>query len=55
MVQTMDAFGIIGMVFGMAGLSFAIMAWTQVQGTAKEVADMKEALRKSGALPEGKP
>ena len=50
----MDAFGIIGMVFGMAGMSFAIMAWTQIQGTAKEIADLKEALRKSGAIPEEK-
>ena len=50
----MEAFGIIGMSFGISGLTFGLIAWTATQKVAKELAELKEALRQSGALA-GKP
>ena len=46
----MEVFGIVGMGFGVFGL----LAWIQLQNVAKELAELKKALRESGAL-EGEP
>lgn len=49
----MDAFGIMGMTFGMMGMSFGLMAWVQIQGVAKELAEVKELLGKCEVSKEG--
>ena len=40
----------IGFVFGMSGMSFAIIAWTQIASLTKEFDDLKKNLRDSGVL-----
>lgn len=51
----MEAFGTMGIAFGTRDLTFAMLAWTQVQATAKELADLKTALRDADLLDEGPP
>ncbi len=48
----MDAFGLMGFIFGMSGLSFAIIAWGQIASLKKEFEDLKKSLEDSGVLKE---
>ena len=48
----MEAFGIIGMNFGMAGVFFGILAWRQICCLKKEFKDLKQNLEDSGVLKE---
>ena len=41
-----------GYIFGMAGLSFAIMAWGQVSTLKKELDELKKKLVEKGVLQE---
>ncbi len=40
----------LGYIFGMAGLSFAIMAWGQVSNLKKEFDELKKQLEQQGIL-----
>ena len=40
----------LGFIFGMSGMSFAIIAWSQIAGFKKEFEDLKQNLRDSGVL-----
>lgn len=51
----MESNEIIGMVFGMMGMTFGLMAWIQIQATSKELADLKTRLQESGALKSSSP
>lgn len=42
----------LGYIFGMAGLSFAIMAWGQVSSLKKEFDELKKTLEEQGVLQE---
>ena len=48
----MEAFGILGFTFGLAGLTFAIIAWGQFASLKKEFEDLKKSLGESGVLKE---
>ena len=48
----MDAFGLMGFISGMSGLSFAIIAWGQISSLRKEFEDLKRNLEDSGVLKE---
>lgn len=41
-----------GYIFGMAGLSFAIMAWGQIASLKKEFDELKKNLEEKGVLQE---
>jgi hypothetical protein len=40
----------LGYIFGMAGLSFALMAWEKIRGLRKEFDEMKNELIDSGII-----
>ena len=46
----MEAFGIIGMVFGIMGMGLGASAFTQLQGVTKDLAELKKELTESGVL-----
>lgn len=46
----MEAFGIIGMSFGITAMGLAASAFTKLQGVTKELADLKQELTESGVL-----
>ena len=48
----MDAFGILGFVFGSTGMTFGFMAWGQMASLSKEVEELKKCLQDSGILTE---
>ncbi len=41
---------VLGFIFGLAGLSFAIIAWLQIDSLKKEFDELKKDLGDSGAL-----
>ncbi len=43
---------VLGFVFGMSAMSFAIMAWTNVVSLKKELEDLKKQLQDAGLLKE---
>ena len=47
-----EAFGIIGMTFGMTALTFAIVAMNQIGSLRKEFKGLKRDLESSGVLKE---
>ena len=51
----MESMGIMGFVFGLAGLSFALIAQEKIASLKKEFDDLKKNLESSGNLtkPEG--
>ena len=42
----------VGFIFGLSGLSFAIIAWGQISSLRKEFEDLKRNLEDSGVLKE---
>ncbi len=46
----MEAFGIIGMTFGIMGMGLGAFAFTQLQSVTKELAELKKELTRSGVL-----
>ena len=48
----MDAFGILGFVFGSTGMTFAIIAWNQIASLNKDLEDLKKSLEDTGVLKE---
>ena len=42
----------IGFIFGMAGISFAMIAWGQIAALRKEFEDLKKNLENAGVLKE---
>jgi len=48
----MEAFGVIGMTFGMSGMAFGIIAWGLIASLRKEFEDLKKNLEDSGVLKE---
>jgi hypothetical protein len=48
----MESMGILGFIFGLSGLAFAIIAWEQITALKKEFNDLKMDLEDSGNLKE---
>ena len=48
----METLGILGFIFGMSGLSFAIIAWGLIGRLRKEFEDLKKNLEDTGVLKE---
>ena len=48
----MDTFGLLGFIFGLSGLSYAIIARGQIASLQKEFEDLKKNLENSGVLKE---
>ena len=46
----MESMGIIGFVFGLAGLSFALMGKEKIEALRKEFDELKKNLEDSGTL-----
>ncbi|MCB0282598.1 MAG: hypothetical protein H6627_14085 [Calditrichae bacterium] len=40
----MEAMGLLGFIFGMSAMSFAIIAWTQIAALRKEFEELKKNL-----------
>ena len=41
---------VLGFVFGLSAMSFAIIAWNQVASLRQELEDLRKKLKDSGAL-----
>ena len=41
----MEVFGLLGFIFGLSGMTFAIIAWGQIASLKKEFEDLKKSLR----------
>ena len=44
----MDTFGLLGFVFGLAGLSFGLMSFEKVNKLEKEIETLKDLIQKRG-------
>jgi hypothetical protein len=50
----MEGMSVIGFIFGLSGMSLAIIAWTQIASLRKEFEELKKCLEDSGDLKEDK-
>lgn len=41
---------VLGFIFGVSAMSFAIIAWAQIADLRKELEDLRKKLKDSGAL-----
>ncbi len=48
----MEGMSVIGFIFGLSGMSLAIIAWTQIASLRKEFEELKKCLEDSGDLKE---